>query len=174
MGSSCDGQFGVWAFILILLLSSLWFIWVIELASYLPVTLALPVTLESGPLPLDYSTCPLRGTGQCRLRALHYYEVYCISTASFSRRYQTFAKLPSSKVNSGWTWTRAIWIFCLSIIQFSKDNCEAQARVRQGWARDGCQGERPQSLNPCLELTLKLVATTHPPPPPPPTTHHHP
>merc|ERR1711902_379719 len=43
--------------------------------------------------------------------------------------------------------------------------CEAQARVRQGSARDGSQGERPQSLNPCLELTLKLVATT--------TTHHH-
>ena len=31
--------------------------------------------------------------------------------------------------------------------------CEAQARVRQGWARDGSQGERPQSLTPCLELT---------------------
>ena len=44
--------------------------------------------------------------------------------------------------------------------------CEAQARVRQGSARDGPQGERPQSLNPCLELTLKLVATT--------THHHHP
>ena len=43
--------------------------------------------------------------------------------------------------------------------------CEAQARVRQGLARDGPQGERPQSLNPCLELTLKLVATFH---------HHHP
>ena len=47
--------------------------------------------------------------------------------------------------------------------------CEAQARVRQGLARDGCQGERPQSLNPCLELTLKLVATHHHHPP---TTHH--
>ena len=32
--------------------------------------------------------------------------------------------------------------------------CEAQARVRQV-----SQGERPQSLNPSLELTLKLVAT---------------
>ena len=39
--------------------------------------------------------------------------------------------------------------------------CEAQARVRQGSARDGIQGERPQSLNPSLELTLKLVATHH-------------
>ena len=46
-------------------------------------------------------------------------------------------------------------------------NCEAQARVRQGSARDGSQGERPQRLNSCLELTLKLVATF----PPPPTTH---
>ena len=45
--------------------------------------------------------------------------------------------------------------------------CEAQARVRQGSERDGSQGERPQSLNPCLELTLKLVVTHHPPP----TTH---
>ena len=26
-------------------------------------------------------------------------------------------------------------------------NCEAQARVRQGSARDGSRGERPQSLN---------------------------
>ena len=33
-----------------------------------------------------------------------------------------------------------------------------QARVRQGSARDGPLGKRPQSLNPCLELTLKLVA----------------
>ena len=40
--------------------------------------------------------------------------------------------------------------------------CEAQARVRQGLARDGSQGKMPQSLNPCLELTLNLVA--------PPTT----
>ena len=39
--------------------------------------------------------------------------------------------------------------------------CEAQARVRQGLARDGPLGERPQSLNPSLELTLKLVATHH-------------
>ena len=36
--------------------------------------------------------------------------------------------------------------------------CEAQARVRQGKARDGSQGERPQSFKPCQELTLKLVA----------------
>ena len=42
------------------------------------------------------------------------------------------------------------------------NNCEAQARVRQGSARDGSQRERPQSLNPSLELTLKLVVT-HPP-----------
>ena len=45
----------------------------------------------------------------------------------------------------------------------SGKNCEAQARVRQGSARVGSQGERPQSLNPCLELTLKLVATHHHP-----------
>ena len=45
------------------------------------------------------------------------------------------------------------------------NNCEAQARVRQGSARDGPQSERPQSLHPCLELTLKLVC--HLPPPPP-------
>ena len=37
--------------------------------------------------------------------------------------------------------------------------CEAQARVRQGSARDGPQGERPQILNPCIELTLKLIAS---------------
>ena len=49
-------------------------------------------------------------------------------------------------------------------LAYYKDNyCEAQARVRQVSARDGSP-ERPQSLNPCLELTLKLVATT---------THHH-
>ena len=55
----------------------------------------------------------------------------------------------------------------LGLQVFFADNkfCEAQARVRQGSARDGPQGDRPQSLNPCLELTLKLVATHHPPPP---------
>ena len=36
-------------------------------------------------------------------------------------------------------------------------------KLRQGSARDCPQGERPQSLKPCLELTLKLVATHHPP-----------
>ena len=49
-----------------------------------------------------------------------------------------------------------------SDLKFHIHNCEAQARVRQGSARDGLQGEKPQSLNPCLELTLKLVVT-HPP-----------
>ena len=52
-----------------------------------------------------------------------------------------------------------------SIVDEALTYCEAQARVRQGLARDGSQGERPQSLNPCLELTLKLVA--------PPSHHHH-
>ena len=52
--------------------------------------------------------------------------------------------------------------FLLSI-KFHITFCEAQARVRQGSARDGSQGKRPQSLNPSLELTLKLVVTTtHP------------
>ena len=41
---------------------------------------------------------------------------------------------------------------------FANYFCEAQARVRQGWANVGPLGERPSSLNPCLELTLKLVA----------------
>ena len=49
------------------------------------------------------------------------------------------------------------------LIGFKQSYCEAQARVRQGSARDGHHGERPQSFNPCLELTLKLVVT-HPPP----------
>ena len=49
--------------------------------------------------------------------------------------------------------------------------CEAQARVRQGLARDGSQGKRPQSLNPSLELTLKLGC--HLPPPPPPEVSLH-
>ena len=47
-----------------------------------------------------------------------------------------------------------VTVLCVSITIY----CEAQARVRQGSARDGPQGERPQSLKPCLELTLKLVA----------------
>ena len=38
-------------------------------------------------------------------------------------------------------------------------------KLRQGWARNGPRCERPQSLKPCLELTLKLVATFPPPPP---------
>ena len=45
--------------------------------------------------------------------------------------------------------------------QMNKLYCEAQARVRQGSARDGPLGERPQSFNPCLELTLKVGC--HPP-----------
>ena len=32
-------------------------------------------------------------------------------------------------------------------------------KLRKGSARDGPQGERPQSLKPCLELTLKLVVS---------------
>ena len=44
---------------------------------------------------------------------------------------------------------------------------QGSGKDRQGLARDGPQGERPYGLKPCLELTLKLVATTtHPPPPP--------
>merc|ERR1719150_1721805 len=50
------------------------------------------------------------------------------------------------------------------------ENCEAQARVRQGSARNGSQGKRPQSLNPSLELTLKLGR--HLPPPPPTASLH--
>ena len=34
-------------------------------------------------------------------------------------------------------------------------------KLRQGSARDGPEGKRPQSLQPCLELTLKLVVTHH-------------
>ena len=36
-------------------------------------------------------------------------------------------------------------------------------KLRQGWAKDGPLGKRCQSLKPCRELTLKLVATHHPP-----------
>ena len=47
-----------------------------------------------------------------------------------------------------------------NVIHLFQLYCEDQARVRQGSARDGPEGKRPQSLKPCLELTLKLVATT--------------
>ena len=52
MGSWCNVQLVVWAFYYFLHfnLSE-----IIALASYLPVTPALPVTSASGPLPLDYS-----------------------------------------------------------------------------------------------------------------------
>ena len=36
----------------------------------------------------------------------------------------------------------------------------------QGWARMALKAKGLKALNPCQELTLKLVAT-HPPPPPP-------
>ena len=53
----------------------------------------------------------------------------------------------------------ADWIEKKKIKQFFLiSNCEAQARVRQGEARDGPKGKRPYSLNPCLELSLNLVA----------------
>ena len=48
-------------------------------------------------------------------------------------------------------------VFGVPSYGYEKKNCEAQARVRQGSARDGSKGKRPQSLNPSLELTLKLV-----------------
>ena len=61
-------------------------------------------------------------------------------------------------------------IATLKLIQNAKNEVfwkiQDIVKLRQGSARDGSQGERPQSLNPSLELTLKLVATT--------TTHHHP
>ena len=46
----------VWAFIVILLFFYLDLSEIIAFASYLPVTLALPVTSATGPLPLDYTT----------------------------------------------------------------------------------------------------------------------
>ena len=72
---------------------------------------------------------------------------------------------------SSWWWgLAALHIICIQVslsvdivncffftFYTSKTYCEAQARVRQGSARDGSQGKRPQSLNPSLELTLKLV-----------------
>ena len=39
----------------------------------------------------------------------------------------------------------------------------------QGWARIALKAKGLKALNPCQELTLKLVATF-----PPTTTHHHP
>ena len=68
--------------------------------------------------------------------------------------------IKSDKANKNKPDTREIESF----LECRDKYCEAQARVRQGSARDGSQGKRPQSLNPSLELTLKLVATTHPPP----------
>ena len=47
----------------------------------------------------------------------------------------------------------------LDVTLVSDDNF---VKLRQGSARDGSQGERPQSLKPCQELTLKLVATFPP------------
>ena len=38
-------------------------------------------------------------------------------------------------------------------------NMKYIVKLRQGLARDGSQGKRPQSSKPCQELTLKLVAT---------------
>ena len=86
------------------------------------------------------------------------------------------SKVPSLHIKGGMceynlTYHEFITLFLYSQVWETKKFCEAQARVRQGSARDGSQGERPQSLNPCLELTLKLVATHHhhhhhPPPPP--------
>ena len=77
------------------------------------------------------------------------------------------SKVPSLHIKGGMceynlTYHEFITLFLYSQVWETKKFCEAQARVRQGSARDGSQGERPQCLNPCLELTLKLVATTHP------------
>ena len=59
------------------------------------------------------------------------------------------------------SWSQAVLFGCYEVRFLLNSFCEAQARVRQGSARDGPKGERPQSLKYCPELTLKLVATTH-------------
>ena len=56
MGSWCNWPLVVWAFIVILLRSHFDLSEIIAFARYLPVTPALPVTSETCPLPLDYST----------------------------------------------------------------------------------------------------------------------
>ena len=75
-----------------------------------------------------------------------------------------------SSKQDGFLWILAVVVVLLVVVVgcvylgscIRKDFCEAQARVRQGSARNGPQGKRPQSLNWSLELTLKLVATFPP------------
>ena len=45
---------------------------------------------------------------------------------------------------------------CTPLLPFPLCKNYSIVKLRQGSARNGSQGERPQSLNPCLELTLKL------------------
>ena len=47
---------------------------------------------------------------------------------------------------------------CLQNLQLIVKLRQGSGKDRQGMTRNGSQGERPQILNPCLELTLKLVA----------------
>ena len=109
----------------------------------------------------------------------HYFRFKCIlnqSSCCAIYWYKVKSSSASCYLFSSWhtgitltiTFLNASWI--CHVVSFMDTQtlfyCEAQARVRQGSARDGSQGERPQSLKPCLELTLKLVATTH--------HHHHP
>ena len=51
-----------------------------------------------------------------------------------------------------------------------ENNCEAQARVRQGKARKGKYGERWTTLKPKPLPRAYIKVGCHPPPPPPPTT----
>ena len=51
-------------------------------------------------------------------------------------------------------------IATLKLIQNAKNEVfwkiQDIVKLRQGSARDGPQGKRPQSLKPCLELTIKF------------------
>ena len=93
----------------------------------------------------DYTEHPPAAAAQC----CHFQ----ISNKTYIHQRSCLLCHPCPSDDSSGNQTYRIWgqpLCCFQANAF----CEAQARVRQGSARDGSQGERPQSLNPCLELTL--------------------
>ena len=117
---------------------------------------------------IDHNKCPSseKQNQKCILRKSYFHQIQPNNTIQIRCKIllaKSHVKSVCGKIMTPKSICTESHVFMPSIpgMDFTKPPyCEAQARVRQGSARDGSQCERPQSLNPCLELTLKLVATT--------------
>ena len=116
---------------------------------------------------LNWTVCRCPRYPRCQL-ALRWSALPCPAPADWpsrrnpSLRYDNCCDTHYPAINNTNSYHSCRNEISIKFCRYCRLYCEAQARVRQGSARNGSQGKRPPSLNPCLELTLKLVAT-HPP-----------